>query len=530
MASSTVYLGKGTGGVRECGLVQSSLEMELLPFRLPDFCRLSWASDEAQRVWGGRIQSIVAAWNELEWISVHEGVRECCFVFATPLEFIDRGNCWAAHGLNALPLEMQGIPRGGYSSTAVSWKDGQPFQFRFVVGRPESVVQFREAALEGDDQAMGKLLGYPKCCREFFKGFWVDRGLVDTTWPMAMNTKGASVRERCIDANAMPPQSNILWRWMGIRAVSHLPCSFDCQPTINLANDLIALGRESGFAEEMGWLMEILQWPIEWSALHGIAEIKTPVLRVSARTDASAHKYIVRLYAESYPQEGAVGLQFPFQSGPTLRSTNATSFKKGLENPIVELSMPPAWLADDNGFTSEIAMNMAHTQLLEVAKDVLPDAETILDLGCGNGALLSRLLRKAPKASPFGIDSNATAIEHSYELFRKFSSHFVHGDLFDNESLWEDGRHYSLALIMPGRIIEQHRDKSERMLKRLAEQCDNVLAYAYGDWIKRYGTLALLAEAAGFIVIEDGATKGAAFVKVRTQDIQGCGPANHETR
>ena len=73
----------------------------------------------------------------------------------------------------------------------------------------------------------------------------------------------------------------------------------------------MALGRELGFGAEIEWLGEILGWPLEWSALHGIAEIKTPVLRASARTDATPRKYVVRWEGESYPEGGASGLRFP---------------------------------------------------------------------------------------------------------------------------------------------------------------------------------------------------------------------------
>ena len=29
-----------------------------------------------------------------------------------------------------------------------------------------------------------------------------------------------------------PPEANILWRWMGARAVPHLPCRFNCTDTV----------------------------------------------------------------------------------------------------------------------------------------------------------------------------------------------------------------------------------------------------------------------------------------------------------
>lgn len=494
----------------------TSLQMELLPFQLPDFCRVSWVSDVARNVWERRIHDIVAAWTKLEWLSVYEGLRECCFVFATIPEFMDRGVCWAELGLNSMPIQIQGIPAGGYASTPVPWKDGEPFQFRFVVGRPESVVQFRAATLERDDQAMGELLGYPKCCQRFFKDIWVDQGLVDTTWPMSLNMTSAERKGRCIDVKMSPPQSNILWRWMGVRPVSHLPCSFSCQSTIDLANNLIELGRRNDFGQEMDWLMEILQWPVEWSALHGIAEVKTPVLKVSTRTDATARKHIVRFHGNSFPHEGATGLNFPYHSHQATRLTDAVTYRKGLENPIAELSLSPPWLWHDNGFTSEFAMNAAHRQVMEVARTVLHDAETVLDLGCGNGALLKRLLEGSPMVTPFGIDINATAIKHSSRLLPKFSDNFVLGDLFDEESLWNDNRQYSLVLLMPGRLIERKDERSERLLQRIAERCHYILAYAYGDWIERYGTLAHLAEAAGLTVINMGPTMGASLVKVKS--------------
>jgi hypothetical protein len=55
-----------------------------------------------------------------------------------------------------------------------------------------------------------------------------------------------------------------------------------------------------------------MQWPVEWSALHGIAEIKTPIVKLSTRTDATPEKLILRYHGERYPQEGAHGVRFPY--------------------------------------------------------------------------------------------------------------------------------------------------------------------------------------------------------------------------
>ena len=64
---------------------------------------------------------------------------------------------------------------------------------------------------------------------------------------------------------------------------SHLPCSFDCKETAQIGEKNLSL--LSSEAKDIG--LEILSWPIEWSALHGVAEIKTPILKVSTRTDVT---------------------------------------------------------------------------------------------------------------------------------------------------------------------------------------------------------------------------------------------------
>jgi hypothetical protein len=96
----------------------------------------------------------------------------------------------------------------------------------------------------------------------------------------------------------------------------------------------MALGKDLGHAEAMDWLLEVLRWPIEWSALHGIAEIKTPVLKVISTTDATASKFVVRRRGTTFPAEGAKGLGFAFHlpRGPLF--TESKAYRQGLRNPL----------------------------------------------------------------------------------------------------------------------------------------------------------------------------------------------------
>lgn len=138
----------------------------------------------------------------------------------------------------------------------------------------------------------------------------------------------------------------------------------------------------------------------------------------------------------------------------------------------------------------------------------------VLDLGCGNGALLKKLLDANPSIVPFGIDVEVGRIAHARELLPRFADNVVAGDLFDKELVWPEDRRYALAVVMPGRLLEVAPVRAAQLRERLENRCDRVLIYAYGDWLDRYETLSGLATAAGFDLIDadDGAVAGFAVV------------------
>jgi hypothetical protein len=235
---------------------------------------------------------------------------------------------WAEAGLAALPLVVEGAGDSSYSAVSERLRVDSPFRIRVVIGTVDELAAFKRAWDEPDQEAIGSMLGYPSCCREFFRDVWVECGMVDPTWPMAATSAGAEISDRVVEIDG-PPQANILWRWMGVRAVPHLPCCSDCAASIELADAMLRVGREAGFEEEVEWLLEILSWPLEWSALHGIAVIKTPVLKVTTMTDATPYTYAVRRAGSRFPREGARGLEFPYRaSRRSLSSSRA--FERGL--------------------------------------------------------------------------------------------------------------------------------------------------------------------------------------------------------
>lgn len=285
-----------------------------LGFEMPDFARIAWVSLKAEQTWSERLRRIQEAWREIEWRSVVEGIRACALL---PQDY---DGPWAAHGLKAL---------------AIGEETGQ-----IVVGGPADALAFLEAWEAGDDAEMGRLLGQPPCCFEFQRRVWTELGLEDDTWPMASESSPAS-NGAAVEMSG-PRQTNALWRWIGVRPVPHQPCCPTCSATIALAEQFAAVGRRAGYQAEMNWMEAILSWPIEWSSLHGIAEIRTPILKTSTRTDPLARVYTVRRHGEQYPAEGANATRFPYRQVRPPLLTLSHGFRRGLENAAALSERPSA--------------------------------------------------------------------------------------------------------------------------------------------------------------------------------------------
>jgi 2-polyprenyl-3-methyl-5-hydroxy-6-metoxy-1,4-benzoquinol methylase len=442
------------------------------PFVLADFTRIIWHSEAARAVWAPRIAKINQVWGEVEREAVVAGVRDGCLTFVNPQDLPTVSLWAAARGLVVLPLATNGVV-SQYSATASALVAGEPFQYRIVLTRPELAAKWAKAwAGELDNRVTGMLLGYPLCCINFFERVWVEEQGVDTTWEMAQ----ASLKDPLglsnihLPADSTPPEANILLRWLGVRLVPHLPCSFACENTVDSASKYAHL-IEDRDPQVLDWIYEMLNWPIEWSALHGIAEIRTPVLTISTRTNATGKKLVVQRDGSNYPEEGSKGLRFPFQivSG---KVTSKPSFKRSV-TPVYEL----------NGFGSEAAMNTAHDALLAA----LP-AETgfLLDLGCGNGHFLERAQTLGWTVA--GVEQDNTRAGAAKIPIRR-------GNLFD-VNLW-DGQ-FDVIAFMPGRLVEDTDDwGTENLRLALKARTKTVLLYAYGDWLEKHGGLGPLVSAAG---------------------------------
>jgi hypothetical protein len=188
---------------------------------------------------------------------------------------------WARYGLSAELLDA-GEPIASKYKCKISYAETSGNKL-LAVGRPAHIRQLSQMVADENHDEIGRLLGYPDCCRDAFVHVRIKLEFTDVTWAM--------IPAAPCDLVKGPIETNTFWRQMGIRLAPHLPCRLNCPQSLHLAKAMSDVADRSKSGTELEWMREILSWPLQWSGLHGIAEVKTPVLRLCTRTDATASKY-----------------------------------------------------------------------------------------------------------------------------------------------------------------------------------------------------------------------------------------------
>ncbi len=433
-----------------------------------------WTLLAARQEWEPIIRSAAAAWAELEAISVSAGLRRSALLCLTPEELV-RATRDCGHN--------------GLALTALAW-DGA--SLRAALHPPgQAQRDWLDAWATCDDDRIGDLLGFPRCCREHFARTWA-RGLTDTVLSMTE-----------VDG---PPEANTLLRHLGVRLVPHLPCSAACEATVALGREMAELGRQAGL--DVDALYRLLSLPVKYSALHGVAITETPHFRFMSGTDWTAEEALAS-HAETCvrptcgPDHQVCG--YPVEP-PHHHDTVAPE--------------PATW--EDNGFSTREAMEAAHAVVLAVAGDahairprIADGKPSAIDLGCGDGSLLERF-RAGRVGSWYGVESDPGRAARGR---RRHPELQIFADTIQAAAsyAWDELTDFGVAFFMPGRLLEMSAEDAAAT-RRLLRLPRRVVAYAYGDWLAEYGQIASLCGAAGLVVVggvaRDGASAQAAEVTV----------------
>lgn len=341
--------------------------------------RVQWMSESSRSVWEPRILAVERAWRRAEVESVRAGVRLAAYVDVPAEGYRDRVREIEDRGLVALVADLRGSQQG-YSARSVGVAPGSPLSVRLAVAQDaESAMRLVSATRRGDDGEIGFMLGYPRCCNASFRSWWGERA------------------EPPVDGsdNAVPA-ANLFLRWLGVRAVPHLPCRLDCERTAALAAEISGLIPEP----ERTWLWDSLSCPTLYTARNGIAVVETPILRIVGEADTGTRR--VELAGTSWPAEGCLGIEFPLRPPKGCTPRASVGYLRR-EHEV-------------NGFGSLHAMQDAHDAVLWPLPDTCPGAERVVDLGCGSGRLATLVAGRMGLPAA-GCDSSPEAISWARRVY-----------------------------------------------------------------------------------------------------------------
>lgn len=337
MKTSNAQGTKDIGQILEGFKSSMVLNRRLNPY---PFARILWVTEEARNYWYPKIQAASNAFHQLETLTVFHGVRRVFTTHFSPENLVDGMNNLAKKGLVFLPLHRVGT-YSGFAHYHPPVEPGKPWTYYGVVGKLEDVKAFAHATQVGDHVTMGELLGYPSCCTATFNKVWRE-GYIDPIWQAGEISyleaperfEVYEPKDRFMRLTPVPESLPVL-RYIGIRLVSQIPHSLTCQESVKLAEQIREVAKEEGlYYGALEYADEILRWNIEWSALHGIAEVKTPVFKVSTNSVPTYQKYTVQLLGEIPPEDvkhALPGTVFPYIPSKVRKLTEHPAFLKFAE-------------------------------------------------------------------------------------------------------------------------------------------------------------------------------------------------------
>jgi hypothetical protein len=389
-----------------------------------EWCRGPQFVSGSEGEWAPAIRRAQSAWEELEVASVTEGVRAAALVLLEPRELPEAMAACAAVGLVVSVLEHDGS------------------RLRCAVHAPGAEAAWHRAWRDGDHDEVGARLGFPTCCRRFFAEHWIGAGRRDLV-PFMREVDG-------------PWESNTMLRWLGVRLVSHLPCSADCPETVALAREFLRAGRRVGV--DVDSIEALLRLKATHDSVGEVAVVTTPYFRFQAGTDVAPDRARGR----------------------------------------GDQSEPPWWR--DNGFSDPEAAAEAHA----VVAAQVGSVASAVDLGSGDGALLDLVSRSGngeeygpgPAARWIGVECDSGRAARG-DVRRRPRVHVLNAKIQNWSTLRLVAEGRGAVILMPGRLSEMSAEEAGFVRSALRASSRRLVLYAYGDW-NRPGGLERLAAGAGF--------------------------------
>jgi len=256
--------------------------------------RIAWWSNELKDLWEPRIERIRAAYNATELTTVITGMRRVFVYHINSATFDESYEFLRKNKLVYYPTNKSGL-YSGFSHKHQPVEHGKPYMLYGAAVKSddeEAGDLFTKASNGGTDHVIiGTLLGYPRCCIDFFNNTWGSES-IDPMYEAAIQTKNVDIKEDgSVDVSVHPYCNNLL-RYFGIRITPHLTCSMQCDETIKWGEEWMEIMTQID-EEAAVWAKEVLSMPLTWNCMKGVAIIDTPIFRGVTNSDTSIDKKLV---------------------------------------------------------------------------------------------------------------------------------------------------------------------------------------------------------------------------------------------
>ncbi len=171
----------------------------------------------------------------------------------------------AAHNLSLVTSDFKILkfvpPDKGYANKGHRLPITSPMVgdvFVYIARSPELAQDIKTADFLDDHAVVGKLLGYPSCCIDFF--VQNKEKIKDDDDYVRLALEHSSIRHA---------ELNVLARYFDVGLISHFPCSFDCNESLQLALRCAKAvkGRSYGLGE---YILNVLRKPVIFTEQDGI--------------------------------------------------------------------------------------------------------------------------------------------------------------------------------------------------------------------------------------------------------------------
>lgn len=264
------------------------------------FAKFNWKSAESRDYWDK--QAMSRAKSEAEWRSVLDDKtdRKAAIIHVNNFSREKWLRRVGEHGLHYRDIRYS-RPYDGFSHEFLPADPNDPNRLTYAViaEDPDIADKMEEAETEmsGSERhdVVGSLLGFPKCCRDFFNDVWLGEGsgehIRDPMYEITCNSGNVSKVDgdsESLVINDPNPGVCVMWRYFGISYLTHMPCSWDCERSIDLARDRYRIMAENGYEEAAEAIHEWLSQPFTWSGYHGFAHVQNQ----HATTETNTASYL----------------------------------------------------------------------------------------------------------------------------------------------------------------------------------------------------------------------------------------------